>query len=141
MRVDEQLYSVLQPVFGDELYPVRYPDPDGLETSTVTLFGVYSKVGGESLTTLDGRMSLNRIRMQVSIYSIDYETLKLKERAVINAMQTANTAATTLSFTGDLPHDTLGVILNIPANIPVDGYEEDSKRFCSHLDYYCWEQI
>lgn len=137
MRVEELLYSVLQPVFGDELYPVRHPDPDGLSDSVSTLFAIYTKIGGQSFNTMTGDTGLSRIRIQISIYSIDYTQLKQKETEVNTAMQVANE----LADVSIDPYNTLGVLKNVSSTVPIDGYEADSKRFCTHMDFYCWEKV
>ena len=33
MTVKESIAFILQPVFGDEIYPIQHPDPDGLQSS------------------------------------------------------------------------------------------------------------
>lgn len=137
MRVEELLYSVLQPVFGDELYPVRHPDPDGLSDSVSTLFAIYTKIGGQSFNTMAGDTGLSRVRIQISIYAIDYTQLKQKETEVNTAMQAANESADSLLD----PYNTLGVLKNVSTDVPNDGYEEDTKRFCTHMDFYCWEKV
>ena len=134
MRIEQILYSILQPVFNGELYPVRHPDPDGKMSSVSDTFGIYLKTGGNSYNNLDGDMGLNRVRVQVSIYSIDYDELKEKESAVNIAMQSANQIANT---TGPFSE---GALQNVSTTVPTDGYEADTKRFYIHMEFYCWER-
>lgn len=83
-----------------------------------------------------GDTGLSRVRIQISIYSIDYTELKIKESQVNLAMQVANELADSSLD----PYSTLGALKNVSSTVPIDGYESDSKRFCTHMDFYCWEK-
>lgn len=137
MYIEEALYSVLEPVFGNEIYPVRHPDPDGLISSVSDLFAIYTKIGGQSYNTFEGDSGLSRVRMQISIYSVDYDRLKIKEREVNAAMQAANE----FSKTSLDKYNEAGSLVNVSTSVPTDGYESDTKRFYIHMDFYCWEKV
>lgn len=132
------IYTILQPIFGNELYPVVHPDPDGLESSVADLYAIYLQVGGNLFLTLKNTDDLERQRIQVSIYGIDFNIVKSKSYAVKAAMKTANAVASQavanrldpLSVTGSLPNSMI--------HPGIDDYEANTKRFVKHLEFYCW---
>lgn len=119
MIVESSLYAVLATVPGCEFYPVQYPDP----VTIPDVFGIYAKVGGQSFNSLEGDSGISRPRMQVSIYATSYGTLKTIESAVNAAMIAANTART---------------LINVSSSVPVDGFEQETRRFYVHMDFYIW---
>ncbi len=120
MLAEQGIHSVLATVSGCQFWPVQLPDPDG---SVPDVFGIYSKVGGNSFNSLDGDLGFSRVRMQVSVYTTSYPALKTIESAVNTAMQAANLA---------------GTLVNVISAVPIDGYETDSRRYFCHMDFYCW---
>jgi hypothetical protein len=138
MSVSTKLYAILQSIFNGELYPVVHPDPDGTEVAD--LYAIFLKVGGQSFNNIKNTDSLQRPRMQISIYGIDFDVVEAKELAVVAAMQTANIAANTAVKNKTNPLTTTGALPNSLIGTPVDGFEKDTKRFVKHLDYYCWVQ-
>lgn len=125
MIVEKAIATVLATVFGDNVYPVWCPDPDGSLGAVAGTFAVYTKVGGASFQNLEGDIPVSQPRMQVSIYSTSYSDLKAKESAVNDAMQAANVART---------------LVNYSSSVPVDGYDQDSRRYFVHMDFYCWSE-
>ena len=138
MSIETTLYSILSPVFGTELYPVRHPDPEGVDTDVAKLYAVFTKVGGRTFSTLEGDDSLRRPRMQISIYGIDFDTVLAKEAAVNAAMDAANVVASQAVDAGEDPLSKTGSLPNTAQGVPVDGYESDTKRFAKHMEFYCW---
>lgn len=138
MSISTKLYSILQTVFGNEIYPVIHPDYDGTEISD--LFAIYSSVGGQSFNSLQSTDTLQRPRMQISIYGINFDEVVLKEAATISAMNTANTVAITAIKNKQNPLTVTGALPNVLVGSPIDGYEKDTKRFVKHLEFYCWVQ-
>jgi len=120
------------PVFSGELYYIQKPDSSGSATQVALTYGVYAIVGGETFESLEGDTGTERPRVQISIYSIDSADLVTKVAAVKAAMQTA----AILAQTSDQSTTALA-LLNYQASAQVDGYEDDTGRFYSHLDYYC----
>ena len=131
-------YSILQPVFGDELYRIVHPDPDGREVAT--LYAVFSKVGGSVFGDLEGDGNLRRPRMQLSIYGIDSDEVDVKEALVIAAMEAANLAANEAVAARIDPLTATGALPNRAMGDSIEGYEKDTKRFVKHMEYYCWGQ-
>jgi len=138
MSIETILYSILSPVFGVELYPVRHPDPEGVDTDVAKLYAVFSKIGGRIFSTLEGDDSLRRPRMQISIYGIDFDAVSAKEYAVNAAMDTANVVASQAVDDGNDPLSVVGSLPSIAVGVPIDGYESDTKRFVKHMEFYCW---
>lgn len=117
MIVETDLYAVLATVPGCEFFPVQYPDP----ATIPEIFGVYAKVGGTSFQDIEGDIDTSQPRMQVSIYATSYGLLKETETAVNTAMKAANVA---------------GTLRNYSASVPVDGFEQETRRFYVHMDFY-----
>jgi hypothetical protein len=128
MTLQQHIDAILSSVFAGELHYIVNPDPDASAT-----YGVWLIVGGESFATLDGDIDLSRPRIQISIYAVDSSTLVTTVAAVKAAMLAANT----LTETADPGTNELA-LYNKKAAEPVDGYEEDTGRYYSFLDYYCW---
>lgn len=138
MSISTKLYSILQPVFGNEIYPVVHPDPDGNDVSD--LYAIYSTVGGQSFNSLQNTDSLQRPRMQVSIYGINFDDVNTKEVATVLAMNAANIVANAAIKNKQNPLTVTGALPNVLIGLPIDGYEKDTKRFVKHLEFYCWVQ-
>lgn len=133
MSIESKFYGILADTFNGELYPVRHPDPDGKKSSVSDLFAIYLKIGGQSLNKLEGDAGVSRVRMQLSIYATDYDVLKTAEYGAIAAMRSANDA-----FNQSLDTEGTGALPNVTSTVPLDGYESDTKRFYTHIDFYCW---
>lgn len=138
MTIEEKITAILVPVFGDELYPVVHPDPDGLINSVSDLYAIYTKIGGRRFGTLEGDISLCRPRIQISIYSISFAELIEKETAVDAAMQAANALANQCITDGIDSLEVLEALPNNSVTEPTYGHEEDTKRHFIHLEYYAW---
>lgn len=138
--MSNSIYTILQPIFGDELYPLVHPDPNGEINSVANLYAIYAQVGGTAFNTLKNTDYLTRQRIQVSIYGTSYNDVRLKSSYVKNAMKAANAAASAavasridpLTATGSLPNSAIGD--------GIDDYESNTKRFVKHLEYYCWSR-
>jgi len=136
--VEEQIVTILTPVFGDEIYPIIHPDPDGNQGSVSDVYATYSHVGGYTASSLEGSSGLGRYRIQISIYAMDYTEMKTKQSAVISAMAAANLLA---SQALDAHQDALtidGAMANIITDTFIEGFEQDTRRFSTFIDYYCW---
>lgn len=140
MTIEETLSIILTPVFGDEIYPVVHPDPDGLESSVSDVYAVYTKIGGRRFNSLSGNSDLSRPRVQISIYSISYDELKTKEKDVEDAMKAANTLSNQAIANAQDPFEIEGALPNVSATVPTDGEEEETKRYFTHLEFYCWNR-
>ena len=138
MSIESVLHSIIQPVFGDEVYPVVHPDPDGTEAEVAALYAIYFKVGGQTFSSLDGTGTLSRVRFQISIYGIDFNEVGAKEISLKAAMKTANDIADEAIDERKDPLTTPGALSNILMSVPSDGYEKDTKRYVKRLEYYCW---
>lgn len=138
MSVESKLYSILSSTFSNELYPVVHPDPDGTETEVAQLYAIFAKVGGAAFNTLNGTGDLERPRIQISIYGINFDDVITKEAAVKVAMKIANTVSSQAIDAGNDPFETTGALPNIQVSVPSHGYESDTKRFYSHLEFYVW---
>ena len=125
MIAEKAIAAVLATVFGANVFPVWCPDPDGLAPGVAGTFAVFLKVGGPSFQNLEGDIPTSRPRMQISIYSTSYADLKTRESAVNAAMLAAAQA---------------GTLLNYSSSVPTDGFEQDSRRYFVHMDFYCWSQ-
>jgi hypothetical protein len=133
--LEEQLTTILTPICGDELYPIGHPDPDGEYASVATSFTIFTVVGGQSYNNLEGDAGISRVRLQISIYAMDYTEFKVLQRAINAAMQAANLLATN---SGATYYDVVGAIKNVSTTVPTEGKEPDTKRFYAHMDYYVW---
>ena len=130
MTLQSRIAAILDTaVFGGELYYIQHPKADA---ATAT-YGIYSIVGGESFSDLDGDKDTTRPRVQVSIYCTDPTTLIAKVAAVKAAMKAANVLAATADLT-----TTAAAVFNTSASVPVDGFEPETLRYYSHCDFYCW---
>jgi len=138
--MSNSIYTILQPIFGDEIYPIVHPDPDGKLNSVANLYAIYSQVGGRSFTTLKNTDDLTRQRMQVSIYGTVYNDVKSKVSYVKNAMKAANAAASAAVASRTDPLTATGSLPNSPIGDGIDDYESDTDRFVKHLEYYCWSR-
>jgi len=140
MGFKETLTTILTPVFGDEIYPIVHPDPDGTLGSVSNLYAVYTIIGGVSFNTLEGNTDLSRPRVQISIYSVDYTELGLKMQALNEAMDVANTLASQCVDNQIDFIEVVGALPNVSVSVPPEGFEEDTRRFYAHLDFYCWNR-
>lgn len=136
--LEEQLTTILTPIFGDELYPIGHPDPDGLIASVANTFAIFTIIGGQSFNKLDGDAGISRVRVQISIYCLDYTEFKVKQRAVSAVMVAANEVAKQCIDLGTNAFETVGAIVNVSTTVPSEGKEQDTKRFFCHSEFYCW---
>ena len=134
MDIQQHVYSILgQSVFHGELYYIQHPDPTGSAEQVVQTYGVFSIVGGECFDNLEGDTGIDRYRIQISVYTVDTSTLVVAVAAVNTAMR----AAAVLAQTKD-PETMAAACFNYSASVPVDGFEQETKRFYSHMDFYAW---
>jgi len=134
--LEEQLTTVLTPVFGDEIYPIAHPDPDGLIASVSNTFAVFTVIGGQSFNKLDGDAGISRVRVQISIYAVDYTEFKAKLRATSVAMVAANELAKQYVGTATDVFGVAGALVNVSSTVPTEGKEVDTKRYYCHADFY-----
>ena len=139
MTVKESIAFILQPVFGDEIYPIQHPDPDGLQSSVAETYCIFNTVGGVSFNNLAGDTGISRVRVQISIYGIEHDVMEDFKKQVNVAMQAANTNYNN-AITNHTSLYALGTQANVSTTVPVDGFEQDSKRFYTHMDFYVWER-
>jgi hypothetical protein len=133
MNIQEHIDAILSvPVFSGELYYIQHPDPDGKAKAVADLYGVYTIVGGESYETLEGDTGIERPRVQISVYAIDTVALV----AAVAAVNAAMMAAAILAQTSD-PDMTAAALFNFSPSVPVDGFEEETRRYYSHMDFNC----
>ena len=137
---ENQLSTILSPIFGSEFYPIAHPDVNGDSDDVTNMFAIYTIVGGQSLNQLDGDNPISRTRVQVSIYSIDYTELKTAQRAVATAMILANQLASHCVDVGLDQFSTEGALSNVSVTVPQEGREDDTRRFYTHCEFYAWTQ-
>lgn len=140
MDFKETLNLILTPVFGNEIYPIVHPDPDGKLGSVSDLYAVYTIIGGVSFNVLEGNADLSRPRLQISIYSVDYTDLCFKIQALNEAMNAANDLASQCVDNKIDFAEVIGALPNVSTSVPTEGFEEDTRRFYTHLEYYCWNR-
>ena len=138
MIAEEKIAAILAAIPGCEFFPVKLREVDAQRIGTSAPFGVYLKVGGEDFSTLQGDLDISRPRMQISIFTTDYATLKDLESAVTTAMRAANDAAQAAIDAGNDPFTAAGALQSISAGVPVDGEEPETDRYALHMDYYVW---
>jgi len=138
--LENQINTILTPVFGDEIYPIVHPDPDGLTSSVSNMYGAWTIVGGQTYSGLAGSDSLSRVRVQVSVYSIDYTEFKATTNSVIDAMNTANELANQNIEASVDHYNVAGALSNVIIAPPQEGFEEDTRRFFSHSEFYVWSK-
>jgi hypothetical protein len=138
--LENQINTILTPIFGNEIYPIAHPDIIGDADSVTNMFGIWSIVGGKSINKLEGDDPISRVRVQISIYSEpeNYNQLKELQRAVSDAMLAANTLASQCVDTQIDQFEVEGALSNVSNSVPNEGREEDTRRFYSQVDYYCW---
>ena len=136
--LENQLNTVLSPIFGNEIYPIAHPDIVGDADSVTNMFGIWSIVGGQSFNQLEGDNPISRVRVQISIYSLDYTELKSTQKAVSDAMIAANLLASQCVDAGTDGFEVEGAISNVSTAVAVEGREDDTRRYFSHQDFYCW---
>lgn len=136
--LEEQLNTILAPIFGNEIYPIVHPDPDGLISSVSDTYAVFTVVGGKSFNKLEGDTEISRPRTQISIYTIDYTEMKAKTRAIAAAMKAANALATQAVDNSVNQFEIAGALSSVSITVPTEGREPDTKRFYSHSEFYCW---
>lgn len=137
---ENQINTILTPVFGNEIYPIVHPDPDGLQSSVSNLYAVWTIIGGQSFNKLDGDANISRVRVQISIYSIDYTELKTKQREVNAAMQAANLLASQAVDAQQDQFEIEGALANVSTSVPFEGREDDTRRFYTHIEMYVWDR-
>lgn len=141
MSIESVLHGILAPVFGAEVYPVVHPDPDGSLGEVSDIYAIFIKVGGAIFPILDGESGLSRPRLQISVYSsMDFDALLVKEGAVIAAMTAANLLVSQAIDARVDPFTVSGALANSAIGEPTHGYERETKRYVSHLEYYCWSR-
>ena len=138
LTVEEQLSTVLTPVFGTELYPIVHPDPDGTASTVANLYAVFTKIGGQSVNKLSGDDPVSRARMQISAFSIDYGSLNAAEQSMNAAMLAANVVANTAISNQQNVFSIAGALANISSSVPTYGFEDETRRYYFHADYYIW---
>lgn len=137
MTLQEKIATILDtPVFGGKLYYIQAPDQDGSASKLAETFGVFSIVGGQSFQSLEGDTDLSRPRVQISIFAISPLTLIDKVAAVNAAMKAACNRCDTVP---DPDADALA-LYNYSSSVPVDGFEPETRRYYSHMDFYCWSR-
>jgi hypothetical protein len=140
MNFEDTLGTILTGVFGNEIYPIVHPDPDGKKKSVSDLYAIYSIIGGTSFNKLNGSTGLSRPRIQVSIYATDYSDMKIKQRALEAAMDAANLLASQC-VDNQVDYVTVpGALPNVSVSVPTEDYELNTKRYFSHTDFYCWSK-
>lgn len=138
IALENQLNTIFRPIFGDEVYPIVHPDMDGLSDSVTNTYCVWSLNGGTTFEGLEGTANLARVRVQVAIYTTDYSQMKTASKAVIAAMDTANTQASA-NIDNHIDHfNTSGSLINTLIAPPDEGIESDTKRFFAFVSFYCW---
>lgn len=140
MNANESLYAVLSSIFNDEFYPVKHPDIDGTTDTITTDFAIYKQVGGTGFPTLSGNSGIRRLRFQISIFSLDYDRMKQLSTYVEQAMIIANDVANSAIALRENVYETPGALINVPVGEPIEDFENDTKRFYCHVDYYIWEK-
>ena len=138
MSFESIVYGVLSPVFGTEVYPIVHPDPDGKISDVASIYAIYHKIGGVSFNKLDGDSDMSRPLLQVSIYSIDFDVMLSYEQATATAMRAASLVSSAAVDAHVDPMTVSGGLPNVSASVPTHGYEADSKRFYSHMQFRCW---
>lgn len=125
----QHIDTILSSAFSGEIDYILRPESKGYADT----YAVWSIVGGESFQNLEGDIDLRKPRVQISVYAVNNSDLVTKVAAVNAAML----AAAVLAQTSD-PGTTAGALYNYSASVPVDGYEEDTGYYYSHMDFYCW---
>lgn len=138
--LENQLTTILTPIFGNEIYPLLHPDPDGLQGSVSDKYATYSIVGGQSFNKLEGDDDLSRDRVCISIFSIDYSELKTDQRAVESAMKAANLLASQCVDTHTDQFEVAGALANVSVSVPIEDFEHDTRRYSSVQDFYVWSR-
>ena len=138
MSVEVKLQGILDDVFGTEVYPVQHPDPDGKESDVAELYAITATVGGSSTSGLEGDAELRKFRMSVSIYGIDFANVLAKSQATLAAMDTANIVGSQAVDNGNDPLTVEGSLPNNIIGVPIDNYENQTKRFVKILEFYIW---
>lgn len=138
IALENQLNTILRPIFADEVYPIVHPDMDGLSDSVTNMYCVWSLSGGSTFEGLEGTANLARVRVQIAIYTTDYSQMKTASKAVTAAMDAANTQAST-NIDNRVDHfNVSGSLANTLIAPPDEGIESDTKRFFAFISFYCW---
>ena len=130
ITLQQKIDAILSPVFSGELYYIQHPDPSGSEVAQT--YCIFSIVGGKCFEDLLGDTGTEKPRVQISVYSVNSADLAAKVKAVNVAMG----AASLLAQTSD-EDTTETALFNYSSSVPVDGFEEETRRFYSHMDFYC----
>ncbi len=129
--IQQKIDAILTGIFAGEIYYIQHPATDGSEVAGT--YCVHSIISGDPLQDIEGDIEATQIRVQISIYTVNSSDLIAKAAAVTLAMR----AAAILAQSND-PETTETALFNYSAAAAFDGYEEETKRFFSHLDFYCW---
>jgi len=135
MIVEQKIQAILETVSGCTFYE---DGPDSCIAATTPIFGTFTKVGGEDFNNLEGDIDTSRPRIQISLYAINRGDRAVYELAVSAAMKTANTLANNAVDAGLDAFTTVGALPNISVSVPVHGRDPETRRFLSHMDFYCW---
>lgn len=133
-----QLNTILNPIFSGEVYPLMHPEINGDADSVTNMFCIWTIVGGQSFNKLEGDINMSRARVQISIYSTDYTELDDAQKAVSDALLAANQLASNCVDTQIDSFEVEGALSNVAASVPIEGKELDTRRFYTHMTYYCW---
>ena len=128
MTIHAQIDAILGSLFPAGLWYIQAPDVASASSDT---FGAWSIIGGSSFQNLEGDIDISQPRIQISVYAVDSSSLVDTVAAVNVAMLAANVLAA-----GGTVSD--AAILNYSSSVPVDGFEPETHRFYSHMDFYCW---
>jgi len=135
MTLQKKIAAILDAaVFGGKLFYLQAIDI----APTVKTFGVFSIIGGQVFTDIEGEEKARQPRVQVSVYSSDATEFIAKVGAVETAMAAATVSA--IGMSAETLAETATALLNSPASVPVDGFEPETRRYFAHLDFYCWNQ-
>ena len=140
MTAKEGIYKVLSNIFNGELYPVHHPDPDGLYNSVSDDFAIYTKVGENTFNTLIGVTAEKQVRIQVSIYSVNHDKNEQLVTFMNQAMIAANDVFIAAHELGNDPYETEGALANRPIPGSFDDFDNESRRFVTHSDFYVWSR-
>lgn len=134
ITIQEHIDAILSSyVFGGEFHYIQRPGSTGSAASVATLFGTWFIVGGSEFSTLEGDVNINEIRIQIDVYATDSADMVTAKNNVIAAMRAAN------ALTDTQDQDTVALALyNRPAMVAQDGYDAETGRYYSQLDYYAW---
>jgi hypothetical protein len=132
LTLQQKIDAILSAVFGGELYYIQHPDPDGSAATVAQTYGVFTIIGGACYENLEGDTGVERPRIQISVYAVNSADLV----SIVAAVNVAMAAASLLAQTSD-PATTVTALFNYSSSVPVDGFEEETRRYYSHMDFNC----